>query len=46
MENTYNEVKVSIFNFWNSGLQGVLLEDPNMTRFILFCWSRILLLSL
>jgi len=20
MENTYNEVKVSIFNFWNSGL--------------------------
>ena len=35
-ENTYSEVNVNIFNFWNSGLQGDLLEDPDMTRIIVY----------
>ena len=45
-KNTYSEVNLIFFNFWNSGLQGDLLEDPDVTRIILFCCRRILLLSL
>jgi hypothetical protein len=39
MENTYKEV--SIFNFWNRGLQGVLPDEPIMTQIILFCRAHV-----
>jgi hypothetical protein len=45
-DNMYCEVRVSIFNFWNRSLQGVLVDEPDIIQIILFCCRRILLLSL